>query len=89
MSQSMGHLGDPFHPEVTQALENAVRKIVAAGRTAGAGGIPENVSRRIGVVGRLFSHGPPSGGVGGAEEVHILGVECGVCSAHTRGSVCG
>jgi 4-hydroxy-2-oxoheptanedioate aldolase len=58
MSQSMGHLGDPFHPEVTRALEDAVRKIVAAGRTAGTVGNHDNVARYMELGARFFLTNP-------------------------------
>ena len=35
LAQSMGHLGNWEHPEVESAIEEAFRKIQAAGRTAG------------------------------------------------------
>ncbi|MDA1280199.1 MAG: aldolase/citrate lyase family protein [Chloroflexi bacterium] len=35
MAASMGHTGDPGHPEVQDALERAIRQIVDAGRVAG------------------------------------------------------
>jgi len=36
LSQSMGYVGQPGHPAVQAAVDGAIRKIVAAGRTAGA-----------------------------------------------------
>ena len=35
LSASMGHIGDPAHPEVVAAIENALTKITAAGKAAG------------------------------------------------------
>lgn len=35
LSASMGHLGNPGHPEVKQAIENAIRRIIGAGKAAG------------------------------------------------------
>jgi 4-hydroxy-2-oxoheptanedioate aldolase len=35
LAQTMGHLGNPGHPEVQQAIDNAIARIVAAGRVAG------------------------------------------------------
>ena len=35
MAASMGHTGNPDHPEVQQALESAIGTIVDAGRIAG------------------------------------------------------
>lgn len=35
LAQTMGHLGNPGHPEVQAAIDAAIARIVAAGRTAG------------------------------------------------------
>jgi 4-hydroxy-2-oxoheptanedioate aldolase len=35
LSASMGHLGNPKHPEVVAAIEDAVRRICATGKAAG------------------------------------------------------
>jgi 4-hydroxy-2-oxoheptanedioate aldolase len=35
LAQTMGHLGNPGHPEVQQAIDSAIARIVAAGRVAG------------------------------------------------------
>ncbi|MSQ25305.1 MAG: hypothetical protein EXR49_03380 [Dehalococcoidia bacterium] len=37
LAQSMGHLGQPQHPEVQAVYQRAIRAIVAAGRVAGTG----------------------------------------------------
>jgi len=58
MSQSMGHLGEPFHPEVTRALEDAVRQIAAAGRNPGTVGNHENVARYMKLGARFFLTSP-------------------------------
>ena len=36
LAQTMGHIGEPHHPEVQAVVDASLRKIVAAGRTAGA-----------------------------------------------------
>ena len=36
LAQTMGHTGNTGHPEVQSTVDNAIRQIVAAGRTAGA-----------------------------------------------------
>lgn len=44
LAQSMGHTGNAQHPEVQEAVERALRQIVAAGRVAGmaiGGGDPD------------------------------------------------
>ena len=35
LAQTMGHIGDVAHPEVQSAIDSAISRIVAAGRTAG------------------------------------------------------
>ncbi len=35
LAQTMGHLGDPGHPEVQASIDDAIAKIVDSGRTAG------------------------------------------------------
>ena len=35
LAQTMGHIGDPGHPEVQQAIDQAIARIVSAGRVAG------------------------------------------------------
>ena len=35
LSQTMGHIGNPGHPEVQQAIDDAIAKIVSSGRVAG------------------------------------------------------
>lgn len=35
LAQTMGHLGDPGHPEVQSAVDSAIARIVDSGRTAG------------------------------------------------------
>ena len=35
LAASMGHVGNPNHPEVKQAIEESIRKIIASGKSAG------------------------------------------------------
>jgi 4-hydroxy-2-oxoheptanedioate aldolase len=35
LATSMGHIGDPGHPDVQRTIDGAITKIVQAGRTAG------------------------------------------------------
>ncbi len=35
LSASLGHLGNPSHPEVQQAIENAIKTVCTAGKAAG------------------------------------------------------
>jgi 4-hydroxy-2-oxoheptanedioate aldolase len=46
LSADMGHLGDPQHPEVQGAIEDAVRSIRAAGKAAGILVRGEEAARR-------------------------------------------
>jgi 4-hydroxy-2-oxoheptanedioate aldolase len=43
LSQSMGHPGNPKAPEVAQAIQASLRKMVAAGRTPGMPATAENL----------------------------------------------
>ena len=45
LSQSMGFLGQPNHPEVQAVVEESFRQIVAAGRVAGAIGAEDDLER--------------------------------------------
>ena len=54
LSASLGHLGNPAHPEVVQAIESAIRKIVAAGKAAGILSAEEKLSRRYLELGATF-----------------------------------
>jgi len=46
LSASLGHLGNPNHPEVIQAIEDAVKRIQAAGKAAGILATDEAQARR-------------------------------------------
>ena len=35
LSQTMGHIGNPGHPDVRRAIDEAIAKIVSSGRVAG------------------------------------------------------
>jgi 4-hydroxy-2-oxoheptanedioate aldolase len=45
----MGHVGDPEHPEVQSAIEEAIRKIVSAGRAPGTLVNDDNMRRFVGM----------------------------------------
>lgn len=47
LSQTMGHIGNPGHPEVQAAIDKAIAQIVAAGRTAGTLVNDDNVERYL------------------------------------------
>ena len=44
LAQTMGHLGNPGHPEVQKAIDDAISRIVSAGRVAGTLVNDENVT---------------------------------------------
>ena len=47
LAQTMGHIGDPGHPEVQKAIDEAIGKIVGSGRTAGTLVNDQNVASYI------------------------------------------
>ncbi len=54
LSQSLGHIGDIEHPDVQKAVDDAVTRIVAAGRTAGTVGTLGNVQHYMSLGARFF-----------------------------------
>jgi 4-hydroxy-2-oxoheptanedioate aldolase len=46
LSGSMGHIGNPGHPEVQAALKNAVERLTAVGKPAGILTLNEDDARR-------------------------------------------
>jgi 4-hydroxy-2-oxoheptanedioate aldolase len=56
LSQSMGYPGQADHPVVMEAMDEAVRKIVAAGKVAGWAGADHLIPRYMGL-GALLFHG--------------------------------
>lgn len=47
LAQTMGHIGNPTHPEVQAAIDGALAQILAAGRTAGTLVNDDNVERYL------------------------------------------
>ena len=47
LAQTMGHIGNPGHPEVQKAIDDAISKIVSSGRTAGTLVNDQNVASYI------------------------------------------
>ena len=45
LAQTMGHIGNPDHPEVQTAIEQAINKIVNAGRTPGTLAGDHNIAK--------------------------------------------
>lgn len=43
LADSMGHLGDPTHPDVVEQIERGIASIVAAGKVAGTSATPDRV----------------------------------------------
>lgn len=54
LAQTMGYVGQPYHPAVQQVVEGALRQIVAAGRTAGALSADTTLARDIDLGARFF-----------------------------------
>lgn len=54
LSASLGHLGNPGHPDVVSAIEGAITKIVGAGKAAGILSADEKLSRRYLGLGATF-----------------------------------
>ncbi|WP_454725311.1 MULTISPECIES: 4-hydroxy-2-oxoheptanedioate aldolase [Cupriavidus] len=54
LAASMGHRGNPGHPEVQAAIENAMRTIVASGKAAGTLTSDNNLARRYLELGCTF-----------------------------------
>ncbi|MBB5216432.1 4-hydroxy-2-oxoheptanedioate aldolase [Parapusillimonas granuli] len=55
LSASLGHPGDPKHPEVQSAIEDAIRRIRACGKAPGILTVDEAAARRYMEVGTLFT----------------------------------
>ena len=47
LSQTMGHIGNVGHPEVQSAIDDAIARIVSAGRTAGTLVNDDNVASYV------------------------------------------
>ena len=54
LSASMGHLGQPGHPEVRAVVENAIARILAAGKAPGVLAVDEAIARRYIELGARF-----------------------------------
>jgi 4-hydroxy-2-oxoheptanedioate aldolase len=57
LATSMGHIGNPGHPDVQQTIDGAIKKIVQAGRAAGTLVNGANVERYTGMGVRLVMTG--------------------------------
>ena len=47
LAQTMGHIGNPGHPEVQRAIDDAIARIIAAGRVAGTLANDENIAEYL------------------------------------------
>jgi|SRR5690625_1443639 len=54
LAASMGRLGQPEHPDVVSAIENALATIVAHGKSAGVNAFNETIARRYVAAGASF-----------------------------------
>jgi len=54
LAASLGHLGQPEHPDVVAAIERALSVIVASGKIAGVNAFNESVARRYVAAGARF-----------------------------------
>jgi 4-hydroxy-2-oxoheptanedioate aldolase len=54
LAASLGHLGNPEHPEVVAAVERAIATVVASGKAAGVNAFAERVARRYLSLGASF-----------------------------------
>ena len=54
LSAALGHVGNPAHPEVQAAIEDAIRRIVKAGKAAGILSPDEAVARKYLEMGATF-----------------------------------
>lgn len=58
LSASMGHLGNPGHPDVQQAIDGAIGRILAAGKAPGILAVDETLARHyIGLGARFVAVG--------------------------------
>ena len=55
LAASLGHAGDPMHPAVLNAIEDAIRRIVAAGKPAGILTLDRDFARRCIALGTRFT----------------------------------
>ena len=55
LSAALGHLGNPKHPEVLAAIEDAIRRIQACGKAAGILTGDETLAKRYVELGCLFA----------------------------------
>lgn len=54
LSASLGHMGEPQHPDVIAAMEDAVRRVVAAGKHVGIFALDDAMAKRFLALGCAF-----------------------------------
>jgi 4-hydroxy-2-oxoheptanedioate aldolase len=54
LAQSMGHQGEPRHPEVQEAIADGIRRIAAAGKAAGTLCPPDQIEHFVGLGARFL-----------------------------------
>jgi 4-hydroxy-2-oxoheptanedioate aldolase len=54
LSASLGHVGNATHPEVQQAIDDAIRRIVRSGKAAGILTSDESLARHYLALGATF-----------------------------------
>jgi len=54
LAQTMGYVGEPFHPKVQAVVDETLRRIIAAGRSAGALGTDHTLEKYLALGVRLF-----------------------------------
>ncbi|MEZ4869724.1 MAG: aldolase/citrate lyase family protein [Caldilineaceae bacterium] len=54
LAQTMGYVGQPYHPAVQEVVAGALRQIVAAGRTAGSLSAESTLARDLDLGARFF-----------------------------------
>ncbi|HMN28837.1 MAG TPA: aldolase/citrate lyase family protein, partial [Caldilineaceae bacterium] len=54
LAQTMGYIGQPYHPAVQQVVQEAITQIAAAGRVAGTLGADAQLERYLELGARFF-----------------------------------
>ena len=68
LSQSMGLLGRPFHPDVTAVMDGVIQKTIAAGRTQGTPATLDTIDHFLEQGARFIMTGWPAWVTSGAKD---------------------
>ena len=68
LSQSMGLLGQPFHPDVTAVMDGVIQKTIAAGRTPGTLATLDTIDHFLEQGARFIMTGWPAWVTSGAKD---------------------